>query len=95
MSQRTLQEGLPIEEDAAVVEEGYESAEVLLISKSDSNKEWILDFGCSYHMCPNKSWFETLQETNVGIVLLGNNKACKVMGIGTIRIRMSQSKNPS
>lgn len=40
--------------DTAVVEDGYKSAEILSISESDSNKEWILDSGCSYHMCLNK-----------------------------------------
>lgn len=46
------------EGNAVVVMDGYESAKVLNVSKVDS-KEWILDSGCSFHMCPFRSWFET------------------------------------
>lgn len=39
-------------------------------------------------MCPIKSWFEDLNESDNGLVLLGNNKECKIKWIGSIRIRM-------
>ncbi|KAL8473562.1 hypothetical protein ACS0TY_030407 [Phlomoides rotata] len=39
--------------DAAVAEEGYNSAEVLTISANRMVDEWVLDSGCSFHMCPN------------------------------------------
>lgn len=45
--------------------DGYDSAEVLPISDQDTINEWILDSGCTFHMCPSKSWFETLQESRV------------------------------
>ena len=50
--------------------------------------EWILDSGCSYHMCPNRDWFITYREINGGSVLMGNNVACKTVGIGTVKIKM-------
>ena len=53
-----------------------------------SNNEWILDSGCSYHMCPNRDWFSTYESTEGGVVLMGNNAVCKVVGKGTIRIKM-------
>jgi len=71
-----------------VAQEGYDSAEVLVVSEEDSQKEWIFDSGCSFHMCPNKGWFENYKPINGGIVLLGNNKSCKVIGIDSLRIRM-------
>nr|KYP47740.1 Retrovirus-related Pol polyprotein from transposon TNT 1-94 [Cajanus cajan] len=53
------------------------------------HKEWILvNFGCSFHMTPNKDWFKTYNQVDGGTVLLGNNKACKVIGIGFVRLRM-------
>lgn len=55
-----------------------DAAEVLAISNQEKSKEWILDSGCSFHMCPNKSWFETLTEEDEGLVLLGNNKTCRI-----------------
>lgn len=73
--------------DAAVVEEGYESSDVLVVTTNNSDKQWILDSGCSFHMTPNRDWFESYEDRDGGQVLLGNNKACKVTGIGSIRIR--------
>lgn len=53
--------------------------------------EWILDSGCSFHICLNKDLFKTFIRTDGGKVLLGNNLACKVVGNGTISLRMSDS----
>ena len=50
--------------------------------------EWILDSGCSYHMCPYRDWFTNYQSIDGGKVLMGNNAACKVVGIGAIKIKM-------
>lgn len=69
-------------------EDDYKTAEALLVANTESSKEWILDFGCSYHMCPTKSKFETFREVDGKTMLLGNNKTCKVMGVGIIRIKM-------
>ncbi|RVX00023.1 Retrovirus-related Pol polyprotein from transposon TNT 1-94 [Vitis vinifera] len=79
---KTVNEG-----DAAVILDGYDSAEVLNVAEVDSGKEWILDSGCSFHMCPIKAWFEDFKEADGGYVLLGNNKHCKILGTGTVRIK--------
>ena len=68
--------------DSSTIAQGFVTAEVLSITDEDPSQEWILDSGCTYHMCPNKIWFESLQELGGGMVLLGNNKANKVIGIG-------------
>ena len=39
-------------------------------------------------MTPNKSWFEDFNQDEGGIILLGNNKPCKVQGVGSVRIKM-------
>lgn len=39
-------------------------------------------------MSPHKDWFIDLDETEFGIVMLGNNKACKINGISFVKIRM-------
>lgn len=74
--------------EASVASDGYESAEALTISSNQNPEDWILDSGCTFHMCPMKSWFESIQESDQGLVILGNDKACKVKGIGSIRLRM-------
>ncbi|GAB2299826.1 hypothetical protein Dimus_038584 [Dionaea muscipula] len=50
--------------------------------------EWILDSACSYHMCPHNDYFSTYESEDGGVVLMGNNAACKAIGKGTIRLRM-------
>ena len=50
--------------------------------------EWILDSGCSYHMCLNRNWFTTYREINGGSVLMDNNVACKTGVIGIVKIKM-------
>ena len=59
-----------------------------MVSHENTETKWILDSGCSFHMTPNKSWFEELDE-QVGVsVLLGNNKSCEITGIGSVRFKL-------
>ncbi|KAK3023754.1 hypothetical protein RJ639_044463 [Escallonia herrerae] len=74
--------------DAGVVEDNSDGADVLSVTISSSNGVWIFDTGCSYHMCPNRDWFAIYHSFDGGKVLMGNNVACKVVGIGSIQIRM-------
>ncbi|KAG8473398.1 hypothetical protein CXB51_035716 [Gossypium anomalum] len=63
----------------------------LLVSTSDNTKltsEWILDSGCSFHMCPNREWFSTYSSVEGGVVRMGNDSSSKVIGIGTVKIKM-------
>lgn len=49
---------------------------------------WVLDSGCSYHMCFNKDAFSTYKSIEGGVILMGNSMSCKILGIGTIKINM-------
>ncbi|KAG8491303.1 hypothetical protein CXB51_014552 [Gossypium anomalum] len=63
----------------------------LLVSTSDNTKltsEWILDSGCSFHMCPNREWFSTYSSVERVVVHMGNDLSSKVIGIGTVKIKM-------
>jgi len=51
------------------------------------SKQWILDSGCFYHMCPHRSWFITYEEKSSGNVLMGNNTLYKSVSIGSIQIK--------
>jgi hypothetical protein len=76
---------------AGVVKENSKGSDlVLAISISDdrSNDKWVLDTACTFHMSPKRDWFTTYDSINGGSVLMGNNVACKIVGIVTIRIRM-------
>ncbi|KAK2414734.1 secreted RxLR effector protein [Trifolium repens] len=77
----------------ATSDEGYESAGALAVTSWEPEKSWVMDSGCSYHMCPRKEYFETLELKEDGVVRLGNDKACKVQGVGTIRLKMFDDRD--
>ena len=63
------------------------SPEALNVMETKEGGSWIMDSGCSFHMCPNLSWFDDIKETS-GSVILGNNQICYVKGIGTVRLKV-------
>lgn len=72
-------------------EDSEAEADLLCCISSGKNPlqdSWILDTGCSYHMCPNKDWFDTYEPRNCGTVFMGNDAPCRAVGIGTIKIKM-------
>ena len=48
---------------------------------------WIMDSACSFHMTPHRDWLDTCKSVNCGSVLMINDVACKVIGIGIIKIK--------
>ena len=84
-------------EDAskAIVAEVGGDVDVLLVMEKPIklNDEWIMDTGCSYHVCPNQDWFSSYESIDGGVVLMGNNAPCKTIGIGIVRIRMGLSEH--
>ena len=71
-----------------VSEENSDTTDVFSVTIINLADEWILDLGCSYHMSPNRAWFNTYQPIHGGKVLMRNNVAYKVVGICTIQIKM-------
>ncbi|KAG8492401.1 hypothetical protein CXB51_009724 [Gossypium anomalum] len=75
--------------EADVVED-YSDGELLVASVNDFkvSEEWILYSGCTFHMSPNRDWFTTYETVSEGVVLMGNNCSCKIVGVGTIKVKM-------
>ena len=75
--------------DACVAEHDTSDSEISLVASPSTfhSDEWILDSGCTYHMSPNREWFSDLAELNGGVVYMGNDNACKTVGIGSIRLK--------
>jgi hypothetical protein len=46
-----------------------------------------MDTRASQHMTPNREWFVTYEPSNRG-VLLENDHLSKIVGVGTVRIKM-------
>ena len=42
---------------------GASDGEVLMVSggNTKTSEEWILDSGCTFHMCPKRSWYHTYE----------------------------------
>ena len=50
-------------------------------------KQWVLDSGSSYHMCPHKH-FVTYEKKFGGSILRDNDAPCKFVGMGSVQIIM-------
>ena len=48
---------------------------------------WVLDSGASYLISPCSEWFSTYEQIDGDNVSMANNAACKIVGIGFIKLR--------
>ncbi|KAG6411687.1 hypothetical protein SASPL_129771 [Salvia splendens] len=64
-----------------------ESVALVADEQPHNNDVWILDSGALYHLCPHKEYFTTYEQINRGNITIANSVVCKVIGIGSIRIR--------
>jgi hypothetical protein len=55
---------------------------------SHQHQHWLLDSGVSSHMCLHRNWFSTYQSIDDGVVFMGNDFSCKIVGVGSVQIRM-------
>ncbi|KAK8937136.1 hypothetical protein KSP39_PZI011924 [Platanthera zijinensis] len=82
-----------VPQQAAVASECVSDDDVLHVSQSrdvavGTTDSWIMDTGCSFHMCPNIEWFSSIRHCGGGRVRMGNQSECEISGVGSIRIRM-------
>eukprot|EP00253_Pinus_taeda_P013841 PITA_13841 len=64
------------------------SDEVLSVNMSNHGQHWLLDSGASNHMCIHKEWLKTYKSINDGVVYMGNDVTCNIVGTGSIQLRM-------
>jgi hypothetical protein len=74
-----------------VVADSESDGDMLSVSSSTDglNNSWLLDSACSFHVTPHRNWFDTYRSINCGSVQMGNDAACTIIGMGTIKIKMS------
>ena len=60
------------------------SDEVLSVNLSNHDQHWLLDSGASNHMCIHREWFKTYKSINDGVVYMGNDVTCNIVGIRSI-----------
>jgi hypothetical protein len=74
-----------------IVEEKTDGSKLVLaisVFSKHFNIMYVLDATCTFHMSPIKHWFTTYNSIDCSSILEINDVACKIIGIGTIRIRM-------
>lgn len=71
-----------------VTDEERKGKVVANFSGKSSTSVWILDSGCSYHVCSNRSVFDTYKEKKGSKILLGDKIICDVLGMGTMKIKI-------
>ncbi|KAL0447561.1 UNVERIFIED_CONTAM: Retrovirus-related Pol polyprotein from transposon TNT 1-94 [Sesamum latifolium] len=62
--------------------------DMLSVSTNQFMDVWLLDFGCSYHITPNREWFTSYRSGNSGSIYLGDDRCCNIVGVGDVRIKM-------
>jgi len=69
------------------------SYEVLSVDLSSHDQHWLLDSGASNHICIHREWFKTYKPINDGVVYMGNDVTCNIVGIGSIQLKMFDGTN--
>uniref|UniRef100_A0A2N9EPJ3 CCHC-type domain-containing protein n=1 Tax=Fagus sylvatica TaxID=28930 RepID=A0A2N9EPJ3_FAGSY len=74
-----------------VVADSESDGDMLSVSSSTDglNNSWLLDSACSFHVTPHRNWFDTYRSINCGSVRMGNDATCTIIGMRTIKIKMS------
>ncbi|KAL1540303.1 hypothetical protein AAHA92_24674 [Salvia divinorum] len=75
------------DQNATDIAKEIDAVEILNVTDEQVEESWIMNFGCSFHICSHGSWFEDITEST-GSVLLGNDQVCSVRGIGSIRLKL-------
>ncbi|GJS07465.1 retrovirus-related pol polyprotein from transposon TNT 1-94 [Tanacetum coccineum] len=73
--------------------EGYNNGDLLMAVSGERFLEWIMDSGGSFHMTPRKDFLYDFKEFNGGTVLLGDNRACAIIGIGKVRVQIKDGSS--
>ena len=79
---------------SAAVFESQESYanELFMCSANLAGKSWILDSGCTMHATPLKSYFNKIDTTVKGEVMLGDHTSLNIEGAGDVVLYMYDGK---
>ena len=61
-----------------------------LICYSDVS-EWLLDMGATYHICPRREWFSSLEKLDSGVVIEGKRQSSPTSSISELRSGLERS----
>ncbi|KAL6133219.1 hypothetical protein ACLB2K_065456 [Fragaria x ananassa] len=62
-----------------VIRKDEDDCELLVVtSSSNAFRDWILDTGCTFHMCAIQEWFDTFEESSSGEVFRGDDSPGRI-----------------
>ena len=62
--------------------------DALLLSLESNDDSWILDYGASFHATPHRGYFIGYLHGDFGLVHLGDNDPCQIVGKGKVKIKL-------
>ena len=60
----------------------------LLLSLKSVDDSWVLDSGASFHATPHRGYFLYYVQGDFGLVYLGDNEPCQIVGNQKIKIKL-------
>ncbi|GJX92586.1 retrotransposon protein, putative, ty1-copia subclass [Tanacetum coccineum] len=66
----------------------YDDSKVMTVMSAEALLDLIMDSGCSYHMTSRLDILFDFLECDGGSVLLGDNRECKIRGIGKVMVQL-------
>ncbi|GJZ13692.1 retrovirus-related pol polyprotein from transposon TNT 1-94 [Tanacetum coccineum] len=73
----------------------YDDSKVMMVMSTQAQAllDLIMDSGCSYHMTPRLDILFDFLECDGGSVQLGDNRECKIRGIGKVRLQLKDGSS--
>ena len=67
--------------------------DALLLSLESVDYLWVLDSGASFHATPHRGYFIDYVQGDFGLVYLGDNEPCQIVGKGKIKIKLQNGNH--
>jgi len=61
--------------------------DALILSVDNISESWVVDSGASFHATPDRKHFLDYVQGDFGQVQLGDNRQCKIVGMGNVKIK--------
>jgi hypothetical protein len=61
--------------------------DALILSVDNISESWVVDSGASFHATPHRKNFLDYVQGDFGQVYLGDDKPCKIVGMGKVKIK--------
>ena len=89
---KSKRKGKQVDGEASIASQSDDGVTLTIACMVSSSVDtWVLDSGASFHICPDRSFFSTYKGVD-GNVYLGNDRACKILGIGDVVIEQANGK---